>query len=310
MGRKVARGMRGKAVDVSGGGGGRALPAAANEQVRKSRGRSHGSPTTPSRLREGGVEGRLGNRASRKGATHPQPLPEREGSQENPFMPGLRIREDGWTLARTRVFLAVLAQTGCVTDAARIAGVSTTSVNRSRKLFAPFDAACAEALAKALRGLEAVAYQRAVEGRETIVYRGGKEVERRIMPSDGLLKMLIQRGDLSGILGRALTAEEAEAFVLPEAVRHRFIDRAEFESGIVFDDGVKQQRHIATQEETDAVLLHKIAMIKKMRATRGPEHPCCDACGQKMPLTEAEMDALEAAWAEAEAKRMPPAASA
>lgn len=225
-------------------------------------------------------------------------------------MPGLRIREDGWTLARTRVFLAVLAQTGCVADAARIAGVSTTSVNRSRKLFAPFDQACAEALANALRGLEAVAYQRAVEGRETIVYRGGKEVERRIMPSDGLLAMLIKRGDLSGILGRALTAEEAEAFVLPEAVRHRFIDRAEFESGIVFDDGVKQQRHIATQEETDAVILHKIAMIKKMRATRGPEHPCCDACGQKMPLTEAEMDALEAAWAEAEAKRMPPAASA
>lgn len=211
-------------------------------------------------------------------------------------------------MARTRTFLATLSQTGCVADAARIAGVSTTSVNRSRRSFAPFDKACTEALANALRGLEAVAYQRAVEGREMVILRGGKEVERRIMPSDGLLAMLIKRGDLSGILGRALTAEEAEAFVLPEAVRHRFIDRAEFESGIVFDDGVKQQRHIATQEETDAVLLHKMAMIKKMRAARGPEHPCCDACGQKMPLTEAEMDAMEAAWAaEAEAKRLPPA---
>jgi len=68
-------------------------------------------------------------------------------------MPGLRIRADGWTVARTRTFLALLAQTGCVTDAARVAGVSTTSVNRSRKLFAAFDRACAGALANALRGL-------------------------------------------------------------------------------------------------------------------------------------------------------------
>jgi hypothetical protein len=112
-------------------------------------------------------------------------------------MPGLRVREDGFTAARTRVFLATLAKTGCVTDAARVAGISRTSVNRSRALFAPFDAACREALAKALRGLEAVAYQRAVEGRETVVIRGGREVERRIAPSDALLALLIKRGELN-----------------------------------------------------------------------------------------------------------------
>ncbi|WP_179102089.1 hypothetical protein [Sphingopyxis sp. KK2] len=233
------------------------------------------------------------------------------GCDANPLMPGLRIREDGWTEARTRVFLATLAQTGCVADAARIAGVSTTSVNRSRGLFPPFDKACVEALANALRGLEAVAYQRAVVGRETVIYRGGKEYERRITPSDNLLRLLIRRGDLSGALGRALSPAEAEAFVLPEAVRHRFIDRAEFESGIVFERGVKQQRHIATQEETDAVLLHKISMIKKMRGARGPEHPCCAACGQKMPLTEAEMEAMEAEWEEKrDPRRLPPPAAA
>jgi hypothetical protein len=88
-------------------------------------------------------------------------------------MPGLRVREDGFTVARTRVFLATLGRTGCVTDAARVAGVSRTSVNRSRKLFAPFDKACRDALAKALRGLEAVAYERAVEGREMVILRGG-----------------------------------------------------------------------------------------------------------------------------------------
>ncbi len=303
MGRKVERFSRGKS-GVASGRGDNALPAATSQQAGKSRGRSHGSPTTPSRKREG-------SKASRKEATPtPNPSLVKEGSQQaNPFMPGLRVREDGWTGARTRTFLALLAQTGCVADAARVAGVSTTSVSRSRKLFAPFDRACAEALAKALRGLEAVAYQRAVEGRETVVMRDGREVERRIVPSDSLLAMLIKRGDLSGILGRALTPEEAEAFVLPEAVRHRFIDRAEFESGVVFQDGVKQQRHIATQEETDAVLLKRIAMVMRQRGR--PERPRCGACGQATPLSDAEREVLDRAAQAAGAAqgRLPPPAA-
>ena len=153
MGRLVERRAFGNRVT---GGGGEAHPAAP---------RIKSGARCPSRMREG-------------------------GKQVNPFMPGLRVREDGFTAARTRVFLAVLAKTGCVSDAARVAGVSRTSVNRARSLFAPFDAACREALAKALRGLEAVAYQRAVEGRETVVIRGGREVERRIAPSDALLALL------------------------------------------------------------------------------------------------------------------------
>lgn len=291
MGRKVERVSRGKAVVVSGGGD-NALPAATSQRAGKSRDRSRGSPITPSRKREGIKE-------------------VREGRVGNPFMPGLRIREDGWTVARTRTFLALLAQTGCVADAARVAGVSTTSVNRSRKLFAAFDRACVEALANALRGLEAVAYQRAVEGRETVVIRDGREVERRVVPSDSLLAMLIKRGDLSGALGRALTPEEAEAFVLPEAVRHRFIDRAEFESGIVFEDGAKQQRHIATQEETDAVLFKRLEMVLRGRRMKRRLHPPCVTCGQHMPLSEAELAALDAAEqtaGEAQRRLPPPAA--
>ena len=139
------------------------------------------------------------------------PSRKREGSQANPFMPGLRIREDGWTVARTRVFLALLAKTGCVSDAARVAGVSRTSVNRSRALFAPFDKACGEAIARALRGLEAVAYERAVEGRETVVIRGGREVERRIAPSVALLALLTRRGELvAGTSGGAAAKAAAE----------------------------------------------------------------------------------------------------
>ncbi|WP_428630950.1 hypothetical protein [Sphingopyxis sp.] len=152
----------------------------------------------------------------------------------NPFMPGLRVREDGFTAARTRVFLAVLAKTGCVSDAARVAGVSRTSVNRSRKLFAAFDRACVEALAKALRGLEAVAYQRAVEGREMVVFRDGREVERRIVPSDALLALLIKRGEL--VEGAAAEAAAETARIDAETT----ITTEEYRQGWRFDiDAVK-----------------------------------------------------------------------
>ena len=40
------------------------------------------------------------------------------------LLPGLRVRHDGWTQARTQRFLDTLAHTGCVTDAARVAGMS------------------------------------------------------------------------------------------------------------------------------------------------------------------------------------------
>lgn len=40
----------------------------------------------------------------------------------NKLLPGLRVRHDGWTEARTQRFLDTLAHTGCVTDAARVAG--------------------------------------------------------------------------------------------------------------------------------------------------------------------------------------------
>lgn len=170
MGRKVARGSRGKAVAGSGGVGDGALAAAP---------RIKSGARTPSRKREGMGEGREGLR-----------------NKANPFMPGLRVREDGWTAARTRTFLASLAQTGCVTDAARIAGMSRKSVNDARARFAEFDRACSTALARALRGLQAVAYERAVMGREMVIIRDGKEVERRIMPSDAMLGLLLKRGDL------------------------------------------------------------------------------------------------------------------
>lgn len=116
----------------------------------------------------------------------------------NRLMPGLRVRHDGWTEERTQRFLDALAHTGCVRDAARVAGVSGASAYRMKRRFVMFSDAWERALSRAGQGLMAVAYKRAVEGKETVIIRGGQEVERRITPSDAILGLLLKRGDMAG----------------------------------------------------------------------------------------------------------------
>jgi hypothetical protein len=129
------------------------------------------------------------------------------------LMPGLRARHDGWTEERTQRFLDVLAHTGCVDDACRVAGMSDTGAYRMKDRFPAFSAAWDDALERAQQGLIAIAYKRAVEGKETVIIRRGEEYERRIAPSDSMLGLLVKRGDMKD--GRAalspdkvLTAEE------------------------------------------------------------------------------------------------------
>ena len=88
------------------------------------------------------------------------PVPSGPKVNRNRLIPGLRVRYDGWTEERTQRFF--------------------------------------DALARAGEGLVAVAYKRAVEGKETIIIRGGQEVERRITPSDAILGLLLKRGDMTG----------------------------------------------------------------------------------------------------------------
>src|SRR3546814_16490769 len=95
--------------------------------------------------------------------------------------------------------------------------MSRKSVNDARRRFAEFDRACSTALARARRGLQAVAYERAVVGREMVIIRGGKEVERRIMPSDSMLGLLLKRGELGegGAAGRSAERRVGEGGVSP-----------------------------------------------------------------------------------------------
>lgn len=114
------------------------------------------------------------------------------------MMPGYRKRHDGWNQHRLQRFLDVLAHTGCVEDACRCAGMSDVAPYRAKKKYPLFAAAWEEALDRSRQGLIAIAYQRAVEGRETVIIRKGEEYERKIEPSDAMLGLLIKRGDMSG----------------------------------------------------------------------------------------------------------------
>lgn len=198
----------------------------------------------------------------------------------SPLMPGARVREDGWTAARTTTFLAVLAQSGCVTDATRVCGISRTSVARARGRYFAFDRACRDALATALRGLEAVAYDRAVAGRETIIIRKGQEVERRIAPSDALLKLLIQRGDMAGLGPASGAAGPVDSQGRP-LTPDDYITREEGAAGYHWWQGKK-----CTEDEgPKAILKEKIDQMRDRISEKEWADQCCRRCHQ--PMTEA-----------------------
>jgi hypothetical protein len=113
--------------------------------------------------------------------------------------PARRMRADGWTAARQRVFLKALAATGVVRDACRKAGISSTSAYRTRRISDSFAQAWNKAQARGLANIETAAFERAVLGWDEVVVRDGREVSRKKRYSDSLLQVLIKRGDLKNI---------------------------------------------------------------------------------------------------------------
>ena len=194
------------------------------------------------------------------------------------LLPGLRVRHDGWTQARTQRFLDTLAHTGCVTDAARVAGMSDVGARRLYKRFPAFAAAWNDALARAQKGLVAIAYQRAVEGKETIIYRRGEEYERRISPSDAMLGLLVKRGDLAGDGARASDPDTTLTF-------------AEQQDGWVFNVAgkkVKGQRPDVLAAQVEAKLLDMRLRYKENELAQNS----CGTCGGPLsPARRAEQEA-------------------
>lgn len=183
------------------------------------------------------------------------------------LFPGLRRRHDGWTQVRTQRFLDTLAYVGCVKDAARVAGMSAVGARRMKRRFPRFEAAWEDALARAQIGLIAIAYQRAVEGRETVILRGGQEYERRISPSDAMLTLLLKRGDMAG---GALGASE-EMLTLDEWRRHmRFDERGR--KFAIEDPAVSHAKFVA-----------KMSLIRTRLEAHAAAHHECPSCGQTLP---------------------------
>lgn len=100
-------------------------------------------------------------------------------------------RHDGFTPKKRRRFCKTLRKTGCISDAARRAGVSTTTISRWRRRDTRFAKACERALEIAAVDLDALAYDRAVHGCEEQVIRDGKVVEIRKKPSDSIFRLLL-----------------------------------------------------------------------------------------------------------------------
>lgn len=169
------------------------------------------------------------------------------------YFPGYRPRINGWTELRTRIFLRALAETGCVRDACKRARITDNSAYKMRRRDPKFAEAWEKALDETIPTLEQAAWERAVEGWDEIVWKDGVEVSRKRRYSDALLKFLLSRGE----------AGQPPKDARPEELV-RLAHAAARAAGGIFATR-------ASEEETNAAILEKLAMIDKARAMEAEE---------------------------------------
>lgn len=211
-------------------------------------------------------------------ANPPQDIPVGSRVDIAVLFPGLRPRHDGWTQARTQRFLDTLAYTGCVKDAARVAGMSAVGARRMRRRFPLFDAAWNDALERGQQGLIAIAYQRAVEGRETVIIRKGEEYERRISPSDAMLALMVKRGDMAG--GGALPAALRD---LAHLSREEIISWPEWRDRHVRFNRWGDKYEAPDPVETERLVEERCRKLMNGMRGRAKREEACPCCEQKLP---------------------------
>jgi hypothetical protein len=101
-------------------------------------------------------------------------------------------RHDGWTVARRVRFLRVLADTASVIQAVRAVDMAPSGAYYLRKREPDFAAAWDAALVRATTELEAVAYERAVNGTVRATWRNGKKTGEIRHYSERLLLALMK----------------------------------------------------------------------------------------------------------------------
>ena len=102
-----------------------------------------------------------------------------------------RTRHDAFTDFRKKKFLEVLSKTGCLLDACRALGVSSTTVYNHQNSDPEFRHHCELALHMSNTTAELMAWERGVVGVEEEVVRYNQVVTVR-KRSDSILRMLLQ----------------------------------------------------------------------------------------------------------------------
>jgi len=148
-----------------------------------------------------------------------------------------RQRHDGFTPKKQRKFFKALRKCGCLSDAARVAGISRNTVRRHRAKWPEFDRKVRGALAMASVELDLIAWQRAIEGVPEIVIRDGRVAWIKIKPSDSILRLLMQGAN---------PEKYGRTGAMPKAAAAR-----------------KPLKKVASKEEVDDAVLMALAKVER-----------------------------------------------
>ena len=120
-------------------------------------------------------------------------------------------------------FIEFLARTGSVSQAAETAGLGRTQVYERRRTHKRFAAAWNRALSLGVDGLHDKAMQRAMEGEERAIVRGGEVVAMERRHNDGMVKFLLKahRPEFSGAAPTASASEQEAMAKRLKAARQR-----------------------------------------------------------------------------------------
>ncbi len=130
-----------------------------------------------------------------------------------------RLRRDGWSDVRRKLFLRALSETGSVADACKRARISSTSAYRLRDDCARFAADWQTALDTQAVTIEQAAYERAVLGWEEPILHGGQVVGHRWRYSESLLRTLVQQAGGETGKGAAAQRSGSSAYAVKPATR-------------------------------------------------------------------------------------------
>jgi hypothetical protein len=172
------------------------------------------------------------------------------------FSGGPRPRHDGFTAERKKRFLETYAQSGCVRDGCRAAGISDTTFYRHYDKWPDFRSLCEAARSKASAHVELYAWERGVTGIEEPIIHYGKQVGVRRKRSDAIFKLILQASNPEkygriGTGGETKTQIEKRLRVEIEAEVRAEIAAAEPSIEQVRDEVLRRLEAIRTGRERD-----------------------------------------------------------